>query len=627
MKKFKELKKFTSAFLVTAMVVGMLPADVALAVSGSQVAADGTYTKTAHVVRTDEDDENGDMWTEYDVKVSLEVKDGVFSNITVIPENGYQAFESQTYFAKAYNKSKGFKTLLEGKEATEDTINRWYTNTSDNPDAVSGATRTADAIKSAALDAIHEAEEKTAEPEKTEPVYVLMNIPYAHFYEADVNNGVPVDAFSSATLNKTRTAGLAGGSYHVKADGTEITGITFPVKVEEIDLSGYKEVTDKDSVDITVTNRGTTSTTTYSGKDALFENESYAYYVLSEVPAYYKEASVNADGTLSFGRVVGEVQELSGIDADLMTETSYGDYQLSLSGLDMIDALADQVYAVIVSTKEGSDYGMRHLENIWRVSELAWCTGFTKDVHGCPTSSAHYVNMMGQHINKVTYYTSKGIYEIPVDNLYVPVKFEGSVKVENADVSAGSTAVTADGIPADFEAEYTVDGLPGAVVNDGILTFSKDAEEGRYTMNVTDRSGKYAPVSTTFILMTDEMPAEYNGDDEAPALKAAEGITEEAFNKYLKNIASVTVNGTSYAATGRGAVVIVKEDGSIDTGVQESAVFGENGAYEITVSSTGYHDLTFTYTKAETMYLWMSLLLLSLCGGGCVLIFKRRKDA
>ncbi|MGN0294836.1 MAG: hemoblobin-interacting domain-containing protein, partial [Lachnospiraceae bacterium] len=591
MKKFKEMKKFTSAFLVTAMVVGMLPADVALAVSGSQVAADGTYTKTAHVARTDEDDENEDFWTEYDVKVSLEVKDGVFSNITVIPENGYQASESQTYFAKAYNKSKGFQTLLKDKEATEDTVNGW--------DAVSGATRTSDAIKTAALDAIREAEEKTAEPEKTEPVYVLMNIPYADFYKADVNNEEPVDAFSSATLNKTRTASLAGGSYHVKADGSEITGITFPVKVEGIDLSTYKEVTDSDSVEITVTNRGQTSTTTYSGKDALFENESYAYYVLSEVPAYYKEASANADGTLSFGSVVGEIQKLSGIETELMTETSYGDYQLDLSGLDMIDASADQVYAVIVSTSEGSDYGMRHLENIWRVSELAWCTGFTKDVHGCPTSSAHYVNMMGQHINKVTYYTSKGIYEIPVDNLYVPVKFEGSVKVENADVSAGSTAVTTDGIPADFEAEYTVDGLTEAAVNDGILTFSKDAEEGQYTMNVTDRSGKYAPISTAFILMTDEMPAEYNGDDEAPALKAAEGASDEAFNKYLKNITSVTVNGTSYAATGRGAVVIVKEDGSIDTGVQDGAVFGENGAYEITVSSTGYHDLTFTYTKEE----------------------------
>ena len=328
--------------------------------------------------------------------------------------------------------------------------------------------------------------------------------------------------------------------------------------------------------------------------------------------------------------------------------------------------------------------------------------------------------MMGQHISKVTYYTSRGIYEIPVDDLYVPVKFEGSVKVEDADVSAGSTAVTVNGLPEDFDAGYTVEGLKEAAVKDGTLTFSKEAEKGQYTLTVTDGKEKYAPLRTTFILKTAEMPAEYNGDDSAPALTAAEGAGEEAFKEYLKNITSVTVNETSYTAAGRGAVVIIKEDGSIDTGVQDGAVFGENGAYEITVSSTGYHDLTFTYTKAETaapenpgesenpteaeppaesenptepetsegegshavavaddgsqggtgtgtgtgsgtssiggaqtsggmqnstgtgtsvqsetavktgdsnvLYLWISLLILSLCGGGCVIIFKRRKD-
>lgn len=57
-------------------------------------------------------------------------------------------------------------------------------------------------------------------------------------------------------------------------------------------------MTDEDSVEITVTNRGQTSTTTYTGKDALYENASYAYYTLHEVPSYYKEASVDADGNV-----------------------------------------------------------------------------------------------------------------------------------------------------------------------------------------------------------------------------------------------------------------------------------------------------------------------------------------
>ena len=59
----------------------------------------------------------------------------------------------------------------------------------------------------------------------------------------------------------------------MNADGSDITGITFPVKVTEgMDLSKYTKVTDEDSVEITVTNRGQTSTTTYTGKDALYEN-------------------------------------------------------------------------------------------------------------------------------------------------------------------------------------------------------------------------------------------------------------------------------------------------------------------------------------------------------------------
>ena len=64
--------------------------------------------------------------------------------------------------------------------------------------------------------------------------------------------------------------GLAGGSYHEKADGSSIDGITYAVKVDpSVDLSKYKEVKDGDSVEITVTNRGQTTTTTLTGKDTL----------------------------------------------------------------------------------------------------------------------------------------------------------------------------------------------------------------------------------------------------------------------------------------------------------------------------------------------------------------------
>ena len=353
-------------------------------------------------------------------------------------------------------------------------------------------------------------------------------------------------------------------------------------------------MTDEDSVEITVTNRGQTSTTTYTGKDALYENASYAYYTLHEVPSYYKEASVDADGNVTFGAVQGtEAAKLENVTAELSTNSKYGDYQLDLDGLtDTIKAGEDTVYGVVVSTKEGNDYGMRHLENIWRVSELAWSTGFTTSVHNCPTSSEHYKSMMGQTINKITYYTSKGIYEVDA-KVYVPVKFAYEFSVENASVTSGNASVKLEGLPDDYNAVYTVEGLTGTVSGDTL--YFKNAEKGSYTLTVSDKNGKYADLSADFILYTEEMPAAFNEDTTTPGLLKNGDATDEEFADYLKNITSVTVNGKAYAASGRGAVVLFNEDGSLKT---DAAPFAEGDSFEITVSSLGYQDLSFTWKRS-----------------------------
>lgn len=149
--KKKEMKTKVMAVAMSAtMAASICPAVPAMAVTKDQVAKDGTYTKTAHVTRTQADDDNEDVWNEYDVRVALTVKDGKFSDIAVTPENGYES-GNDSYFIKAYSKPKGIKTKLAGQSATEDTINRL--------DTVSGATRSSDAIKNAALEAIQSAPE------------------------------------------------------------------------------------------------------------------------------------------------------------------------------------------------------------------------------------------------------------------------------------------------------------------------------------------------------------------------------------------------------------------------------------------------------------------------------------
>lgn len=441
------------------------------------------------------------------------------------------------------------------------------------------------------------------EAKSEQPEYVLMNIPYAAFYKADVNNKVPVDAFTSATLNKTRTTGLSGGSYHTNADGSKIDGITFPVKVDKnVDLSKYKKVTDADSVTISVTNRGKTSTTTYTGKDALYENEDYAYYALSEAPSYYKEVSVDSDGNLVFGKTVGKVTEISGFKGDLSTETGYGDYQLDITGLrnELTARGVSNVNAVVVNTKEGSSYGMRHLENIWRVEELAWSTGFTTTVHNCSTSSAHYEAMMGQTITSVTYYTDKGMFSIPLSKeVYVPVKFNCTFNVENASVDSGEAKVTLKGLPEGYDAEYSVKGLEDVKVENGKLTYKKDnAKIGKYTLTVSDKKHKYADITATFTLTTDATPITY--DSEKASLVTAKGYTADDLAAYVKSIESVTVDGTSYQASGRGAVKIIKEDGSIDATAKPFANAKDGRVFEIVVKATGYaKDYTFTYNFAD----------------------------
>ena len=444
----------------------------------------------------------------------------------------------------------------------------------------------------AAIDALVKAEKKET--------YVLMNIPYAAFYKSETTkNDVDVDVFTSATKNKTRTTGLAGGSYHENADGSQIDGITFAVKVDpSVDLTKYKEVKDTDKVDITVMNRGQTSTTTLEGKDTLFENETYAYYPLTEAPANYKEVSMDKDGKLVFSEVKGQKAEaLTGVTAELLTQSSYGDYQLNLDGLPEDKIASSNVNAVVVKTTDGTAYGLRHLENIWKGKKLAWSTGYTESVHGCPTSSAHYASMMGKTIDSIEYYTTNGLYTIDVNDLYVPVKFaktEDAVKVADADISAGKTAIELN-LRDDFDPEYTVEGL-NVKVEGNVLTFKADSSinPGKYTLTVKDKNGKYADLKTTFILSTTDMPATYDADNKK--LTVAGNSNKEAFNTYIGNITSVNVNGTDYAASGRGSVKIIDKDGTL---VTDAAPFKDALAgteFQITVTSTGYTTpLTFTY--------------------------------
>lgn len=311
--------------------------------------------------------------------------------------------------------------------------------------------------------------------------YVLMNIPYDEFYKAELGeNAAAVDAVSSATKNKTRIGTLAGGSYHVNPDGTDITGVTYPVRVKTSDLSGFKQVTDSDSVKITVNKKGKNEITTYTGREALFESASYSYYALSDTPSYYKEATLT-NGKWSFGKATGAAFEATATIAKFKAPGHHADYEMKIESGKITKG--QKVYAVVLTDTDGNSYGLRHVAEIWRATEL----GFESD-------SA----LVGKTISAVTYYTDDGVIKLNLEKkLYVPAN---AATVE-ADFSSGQTAVPFD-LPSNFDAAYsfTVNGEASNFFTyaDGKITWDESASDipsGTYKLIIHDNSGKYADIT------------------------------------------------------------------------------------------------------------------------------------
>lgn len=393
-----------------------------------------------------------------------------------------------------------------------------------------------------------------------ETVYGTMQIPYDAFYAAE---GVAsaVDAVSSATTSKWKNENLTAGTYNAEnADGSgTILGVVYPVAISQADL------------------------------DALGDNN-YSFTKLDEAPAAYKEVTVT-DGVAAFSAVQGATAAIEGVNATITVDTVYGDYCID-AAVNNANGTSDvgRIYGIVLHTADGNGYGMRHLENIWR-DEIAWSSGFvTTERHGNALVYDDYVAMVGQTIDQITYITDSG-YHTLATSLYVPVKFENTLTVANADIAAGQTAVSMTGFPEDYSKTYAVDGLTGTVTDTTVAY--ENAMPGSYTLVVSDANGKYANVKTSFTLTTDGMPATAAGN----GLAKADGATDAEYQNFLSKISNVTVGENEYAASGKRGVKIIGEDGVIDATAAkgEDQVFAADGDYTMTVAATGYNNtLTFT---------------------------------
>ena len=427
-------------------------------------------------------------------------------------------------------------------------------------------------------------------------IYVKMNIPYADFYAAEINNEDAVDAVTSATNNKSIKNGdgdLVGGTYNdynadAWAAGTQkevhIKGVSYPVAITPSELAQLTKTDDKQA--------------------------DYYYTELESAPAAYKTATVK-DGKISFGEAQGKTTKLEA-KTELSTSTPWGDYRLDVD----TDAFGkNNVYGVVISAeKDGktTTYGMRQEENIWRRTEIAWSSGIKKtEPHGNVLNYEHYVGLMGSTIKSVTYYTADGEYTIDAD-LYVPVKFTtDNFKVENALADSGSTSVEMKDFPSDYQAEYKVtdakgNELEGASVKDGKISWTGTPATGKYTLTVSDKSGKYASFSTTFELQTSAMPAAYQASN--LRVVGADGASAEELSGFLSNVSTVTINGKNYAASGRGSIAVINSKGFIDLTTSPFTGMKAGDIYKISVKATGYaKTLDFELTVPDKIYAYANL--------------------
>ncbi len=413
----------------------------------------------------------------------------------------------------------------------------------------------------------------TETPVEKDYVYGIMEIPYDDFYKAELgeSNHITVDAVTSATANKWKTQKGTYTEAATEGNGGIILGVEYYVAVER---------------DIYEKLKGAASPLL----DTFKETE--------EIPVTYKIM----DEQGSFSKVQGNVTKLSEVTTALTTKSSYGDYQLNMTGL----ALTGTVYGAVVKTTDGSSYALRHLENIWRNgAQLSWSTGFsTTEVHENKLSYEHYKSMMGKTIESVEFICNDGIYTVDGINAYVPVKYNGTFEIADSMQTEGASLVTMTGFPEDGNWSLALpEGLKNGSYTNGKISYGTETLPGLYNVTAKDTTNKYVESSASFVVKTDALPVQFK-DGKVVGL---DNTSAEQTANYIKNISTVAVKSgektTNYSASGRGAVSIIAEDGSVnmDAGSKGTLVFAEDGVYELTLASNGYPEFTFSVEKQTTV--------------------------
>ena len=419
-------------------------------------------------------------------------------------------------------------------------------------------------------------------------VYGTATLTYAEFYAGDVSSTETLDAVSSATTSKSGTFPNTVSDFvdeNTNKDGYHLTGIAnVNVAVPAADVEAYKAINP-------------------------------TFVEAAEAPAQYKPVTLEGEKAVYGATVFNVADTVADAQIEVVTDSHWGDYQVNITETstqyirntreDTGFAISSGIQGIILETASGLKVGMEHLQSIWvQPWEISW----NVTVDNSHNDELAYDNLaeldklMGETITKVTFINQNDAYVYTFDGAYLPIKFPSSLAVADARSAEGKTTVTVTGLVEDYAPVYAVDGMEIEVKDNAEMTWTGD-QPGAHTLVLTDGNGKYALLSAGFVLSTDILPVTYDAD--LQELTLAEGAEEAMKDAFIANLSTVTVNGKEYAASGRGAAVIINNLGELDTeaaitnGKGKDAVttpiFEESGEYEITVAAVGF-DQTLTFT-------------------------------
>lgn len=429
-------------------------------------------------------------------------------------------------------------------------------------------------------------------------VYATVNLEYADFFYGELNNTVAgtettpnlatdliadyraegmYDAVTSATSTKSTKYGTSYYAKGVKNDESE-TGTT---------LYGIKEVKIKIPEEL--------YKNLYAQKDGEYkDNKIYEYlkdatYSDTAFDTEYKV--LNADGT--FSKMVtkeGIVEDTDAVPV-LTTSTVWGDYQIDIENLGVEDVKAEQnnLYGIILTDKDGKNYGLLHSDNTWlQTQEFSWAVDDVFSVHG--ENHVPYQRTAGlkagNTITKITYLLKDSAdivinTNIKLKTLIDTDKVKGSAEAATYNANGTSVKFNFNNLPSD---DYTL----ATLVKGARHGEAMDKEHWNYDAKTQTLSLDASCLPANDYVAT--FKSENYGDVKVTfaVAKADQTVSVE------KDAYTVTVGANSFNLGAKAATEL-----TYATSNDKVAIVDENGNVEI--KGVGTADITVT-AKADDYY-------------------------